>query len=475
MPQPTARERFFPLLRTSLAESTFVKLTLGKHRGRDTTLNNLFIRPVVLKTGPQLTFVYRHTTKDITKNLPYAEAIALVEKLTGSDFLDAHLFTTAQTAQLTTSDDGTARISIKLVKPAPPAATENTPATPITPAPITSAQPVPPPSTLSPQLSPPPSFASFVPSRDTSAPAPSAPSHDRPRDYLVPATAPWLRSLGVTNNRGQPLEAMAGKFRQINKFVELLSHLAVEAALIPAAKPLDAAFATQPPISDFHPSPFTPHSSAPISATPLRVADMGAGKGYLTFATAAFFGPRAEVLGIEARPELVELCNRLARENQLANLHFTPGTIADAPVAPLDILIALHACDTATDDALHHGIQSGAKLLVVSPCCQKELRPQLTAPPVLADALRHGIFQERQAEFVTDALRAQLLEWAGYKTKVFEFVSTEHTAKNLMIAAIKVRDCGTPTDATAEKIRAFAKFYGIHTHRLATHVGLALA
>jgi SAM-dependent methyltransferase len=470
MPQPTARERFFLLLRTSLAESSFVKLTLGKHRGRDTTLNNLFIRPVVLKTGPQLTFVYRHATKDITKNLPYAEAIALVEKLTGSDFLDAHLFTTVQTAQLTTSDEGTARISIKLVKPAPPTAVENAPATQTAPAPAPPDASLPAPSPLASRPSPSPATSPLA--------LGTSPSHDRPRDYLVPATAPWLRSLGVTNNRGQPLEAMAGKFRQINKFVELLSHLATEAALIPATKPLDRAFATQPPSSDFHPSPFTLHSPSPLASRPsprLRIADMGSGKGYLTFATAAFFGPRAEVLGIETRPELVELCNRLARENQLANLHFTPGTIADAPVAPLDILIALHACDTATDDALHHGIQSGAKLLVVSPCCQKELRPQLTAPAVLADALRHGIFQERQAEFVTDALRAQLLEWAGYKTKVFEFISTEHTAKNLMIAAIKVRDCGTPTDATAEKIRAFAKFYGIHTHRLATHVGLALA
>jgi SAM-dependent methyltransferase len=464
MPQPTARERFFLLLRTSLAESTFVKLTLGKHRGRDTTLNNLFIRPVVLKTGPQLTFVYRHATKDITKNFPYGEAIALVEKLTGSDFLDAHLFTTAQTAQLTTSDDGTARISIKLTKPAPAPATEIPSATPAAPTPTTAA-PSPAPTATPPP--PPSSAAPLASSRDASVSA--APSHDRPRDYLVPATAPWLRSLGVTNNRAQPLEAMAGKFRQINKFVELLSHLATEAGLLPAAKPLDTALATLSAPATPPPSPLAPRPS-PI----LRIADMGSGKGYLTFATAAFFGPRAEILGIETRPELVELCNRLARENALTTLRFTSGTIADAPLKKLDILIALHACDTATDDALHRGINAGAKLLVVSPCCQKELRPQLTAPAVLADALRHGIFQERHAEFVTDALRAQLLEWAGYKTKVFEFISTEHTAKNLMIAAIKVRSPGTPTDPTAEKIRAFAHFYGIRHHQLATHLGFAL-
>ena len=93
---------------------------------------------------------------------------------------------------------------------------------------------------------------------------------------------------------------------------------------------------------------------------------------------------------------------------------------------------------------------------------------------MLFRSLRHGIFQERQAEFVTDALRAQLLEWAGYKTKVFEFVSTEHTAKNLMISAIRARPPGTPDDATAQRIRAFAAFYGIRTQRLAQHLGFPL-
>ena len=155
--------------------------------------------------------------------------------------------------------------------------------------------------------------------------------------------------------------------------------------------------------------------------------------------------------------ELIEIANR---EPEIVN--------------PPDVLIAIHACDTATDDALAKGIATGAKLLVVAPCCQKELRPQLTAPPVLADALRHGIFQERTAEFVTDALRSMLLEWAGYKTKVFEFISTEHTAKNLMIAAIESHPAGTPDDVRADDIRAFAAFYGIRTHALARHFNFPL-
>jgi len=205
---------------------------------------------------------------------------------------------------------------------------------------------------------------------------------------------------------------------------------------------------------------------------------MGSGKGYLTFAVAALLGDRATVTGIEARPELVDLCNRIARESHVRNLSFVSGRIGEtnAPSAenPLDVLIALHACDTATDDALAEGIAAGAALLVVAPCCQKEIRDQLAAPPVLADALRHGIFQERQAEFATDALRAQLLDWAGYKTKVFEFIATEHTAKNLLIVGQRARAAGTPDGPQAARVRDFARFYGIHTHRLATHLGFPL-
>ena len=419
MSQPTALDRFLPLLRSALTDGTLVKLTLGKPAPTlartDPTLQNVFVRPVALKTGPSLTFVWRHATRDVTKNHSPAEALALIEAALGRDFLDAHLFTVTHTAQFETQADGTARLRVK--------------SNPVSPS-------------------------------GASAPL-SPPSHNAPKHHLIPADAPWLDSLGVTNNRGQPRDGMADKFRQIQKFAELLSHLVTEA------------FPTTP-------SPAAASSDAPLSAPSaqlpaLRVVDMGSGKGYLTFAVAALLGERAHVSGIDARPELVTLCNRVAAQHGLASrLAFHSGAIADTPLAACDLLIALHACDTATDDALARGLAAQARLLVVSPCCQKELRPQLTAPPVLADALRHGIFQERQSEFVTDALRAQLLEWAGYKTKVFEFVSTEHTAKNLMISAIRTRPPGTLDDATAHRIRAFAAFYGIRTQRLAQHLGFPL-
>ena len=404
MPQPSARDRFVEILRAAVSEGTLAKLTLGKHRGADATLKNLFVRPVTLKSGPHLAFVWRHVTRDITKNHPPARALPLIEPLIGGDFLDAHLFTRTQTAQFESKPDGTARLKVG-------------------------------------------TNAAFV-SGPTSSTAAENIGHDRLKSHLIPSTAPWLRDLGVTNDRAQPREGMADKFRQIQKFAELVSHL------------LDEAFPAAP-------------SNETLAR--LRIIDMGSGKGYLTFALAEVFGARATVRGVEARQELVDLCNHVARERGMAPmLTFTAGTIADTPLDACDVLIALHACDTATDDALARGIAAGAKLLVVAPCCQKELRRQLVAPPVLAGALRHGIFQERQAEFVTDALRAQLLEWAGYRTKVFEFISTEHTAKNLMIAAIKESASPERSASLAHRTREFAQFYGIEQQHLARALGFEL-
>ncbi len=275
------------------------------------------------------------------------------------------------------------------------------------------------------------------------APPPLSGGHDREKAHLIPADTPWLHALGVTNEHGRPREGQAAKFRQINKFVELLVPLLAEAGL--------------------------------DGDGPLTVTDMGCGKGYLTFAAATLLGARASVRGIESRPELVALCNEVAQQHGLsARLVFTAGAISENPLPATDVLIALHACDTATDDALAQGIAGAAKLILVAPCCHKEIRGQLTAPPVLKDALRHGIFQERQAEFVTDALRAALLEWAGYDTKVFEFISTEHTAKNLMIAAVKARPRGHSADAAAERVRDLARAYGVRSQALARQLRFTL-
>ena len=280
-------------------------------------------------------------------------------------------------------------------------------------------------------------------SRPVFAVAP-APEHDqKKRPALAVEHAPFLRALGVTSATGEARPGMADKLRQIQRFVEILGHLTDDSPL--------------------------------AGRRELRVLDMGAGKGYLTFATAAFFRDRgvdADITGVEARAELVELTNRVARETGFARLHFERGAIGDfaGKNGAADLLIALHACDTATDDALHHGIRAGASLILAAPCCHQEIRAQLTPPPVLREVLRHGILAEREAEIVTDGIRALLLEIHGCKASVFEFIAPEHTGKNLMIAAHR-RAQPLPAEPLRERLRELLAFYGIREQRLAKLLG----
>jgi hypothetical protein len=178
-----------------------------------------------------------------------------------------------------------------------------------------------------------------------------------------------------------------------------------------------------------------------------------------------------EVTGVEARPELVELTNRVAREQGISGLNFVCGRIGEfTPPHPPDILIALHACDTATDDALAQGVRAGAALILAAPCCHQEVRTQMRPPVVLREVLRHGILAAREAEIVTDGLRALLLEMHGYRASVFEFISPEETSKNLMLSAQRRAQ---PVDAAPlrAQFRAVMEFHGLREQRLARLLG----
>jgi hypothetical protein len=278
------------------------------------------------------------------------------------------------------------------------------------------------------------------------------PEHDREkRAGLAVEKAGWLRALGVTNAAGEARPGMAPKLRQIQRFVELLGHLLDDSPLRARGSAGDGAGEGQK------------------AAPPLRVVDMGAGKGYLTFATAEFFRARgiaAEIIGVEARAELVELTNRVAREHGFATLRFEPGTIgAWQPAAPPEVLIALHACDTATDDALAQAVRGGASLILAAPCCHREVRAQLQPPPVLREVLRHGILAEREAELVTDGLRALVLEIHGYAAKVIEFISPEDTSKNLLLTAQRRTTLHDP-ELLRARLRELMDFYGLREQRL---------
>ena len=215
--------------------------------------------------------------------------------------------------------------------------------------------------------------------RDGSA----APAHDRAKPRALPLDLPFWVDLGIADERHRLVPSMARKWKQIDKFLEVLEH-ALDDAGLTAADP------------------------------PPRVVDFGCGKGYLTFAVHEYlrrrFGGAPEVTGVELRADLVALCNAAAARAHCEGLRFVQGDLRSFVPEAVDVMIALHACDTATDHALDLGLRAGARILVASPCCHKELRPQLTSPKPLAPLLRHGIHLGQEAEMLTDGLRALALE-----------------------------------------------------------------
>jgi SAM-dependent methyltransferase len=261
--------------------------------------------------------------------------------------------------------------------------------------------------------------------------------HNRAKQYAVAPDRPYLTALGVSLADGTVKPSMYAKYRQICHFIEIIEDLI-------RASPLSA-------------------------ADTLSVVDIGSGKGYLTIALYDFLtarlGKRASVTGIEVRPDMVALCSGIAAKLNMAGLKFQAVEAAKAETPAADITIALHACDTATDDAIAQGIAAQSVLIVCAPCCQHEVAPQLSAGHAgLAGALRFGLFKQRQADLVTDAARCLLLEASGYKVKVIEFVSTEHTAKNVMIAA--TRSSSVDRDAARLQYAALKQLYGFKTQHL---------
>jgi SAM-dependent methyltransferase len=233
-------------------------------------------------------------------------------------------------------------------------------------------------------------------------------AHDRVKRYPIPADPSdrFLQAIGIMGASGRLRAAMQGKFRQINEFIRLMAE-----ALAPAE---------------------------PASDT-LELVDLGCGKAYLTFAAFHYLnhlrGLPARVTGVDIDEQIIESCIALRDSLGWEALDFHTARIAEfTPARPPDLVLSLHACDTATDEAIAQGILWGSRVILAAPCCQHELHDKLRAP-VLRPLLRHGILKERTADILTDALRALVLRIMGYRTDVVQFVDPEHTAKNLMIRA----------------------------------------
>jgi len=263
--------------------------------------------------------------------------------------------------------------------------------------------------------------------------------HNREKNRFLDLGRPFLADLGVTNHKHELIPAMSRKWKQINKFIEVFSH-----ALTSSPLALDK---------------------------PVRVSDFGSGKGYLTFAIHDYLRNTLQaegvVTGVELREDMVKLCNEAAARLEHPGLSFQHGDVRSVAPSAVDVMIALHACDIATDYAIHMGIRSGASIIMCSPCCHKQIRLQIQSPALLKPMLQYGLHLGQQAEMVTDSLRALFLEACGYETKVFEFISLDHTNKNKMILAVKRAEPVQPAELLA-KIEELKAFYHITEHCLET-------
>lgn len=260
--------------------------------------------------------------------------------------------------------------------------------------------------------------------------------HNREKQRYVQQHSSFLKHLGITDEKGQIIPSMARKWKQINKFIEIFSN---------AYEQIDA------------------------SQQELNIVDFGSGKGYLTFALYDYLLAQHKtplITGVELRSNLVEFCQNVANQVGFNHLDFFEGDVRSYQPAKLDVMIALHACDIATDFAIHTGIRLNASMIMCAPCCHKELRPQLHSPEVLQPMLQFGIHAGQQAEMLTDTLRALLLKAYGYETKVFEFVALEHTSKNKMILATKRKDIQQPDPKIMQQIQALKAMYGIEKQSL---------
>jgi len=381
----------------SFSQDSLQRLVLSKYKGSEVDLNRITIRPVQIKDQQLLSFLYEYRTNHITKNVTLAETIEQLQLWLGMDFHNAHMITDEWETQLSLSKKGKWLVNKNRNKN---------------------------------------NRNSKVNSAEQTHTHLEL-AHDRNKLRYVEQNCPYLHELGITDANAQIIPAMSRKWKQINKFIEVLSTAIQQTGL------------------DKH--------------NQLHIADFGSGKAYLTFAVHDYvnknLGMNAQVTGVELRQNLVDLCNQTAKKLSLEGIKFEQGDVQHFAAQDINIMIALHACDTATDYALNMGIRTGADIIMCSPCCHKQIRPQLKSPPLLAPLLQYGIHLSQEAEMITDSLRALLLEAQGYDTKVFEFISLEHTSKNKMILAQK-RKATRDSSEILKQIADIKSFYGIQEHCL---------
>jgi hypothetical protein len=364
--------------------SHFVKATLSVPKIE--AIKTILIKKTIVKKQEHIQFVYRYPTKDITKNYDFKSfKIELERILTHKEFEIGNFF-------FETKD-----VILKWKK-----------------------------------------GVWLLKNVKASMKKPETISHDHIKNRFVEEQADYLKLLGITNHEGQIFAASQDKFKQIHRFVEILS-------------PIFEKWSDQ---------------------KKLHIADMGCGKGYLTFALYDYLTNKKQLNtimeGVEIRSELVQICNQYAEKVGFKNLKFIKNTIQSYENPSINAIIALHACNTATCDAIFKGIKQDVDFIIVAPCCHQQVRKDIiieNADNSLQEIMKYGIFAERHAEILTDLIRIKILNAFGYQCKAIEFISDFHTHKNVMIIAQKHKKHVDKSIIYSE-IEALMHQYGLKRHYL---------
>ena len=258
-------------------------------------------------------------------------------------------------------------------------------------------------------------------------------AHNRVKQYILKegVPVPFLIDLGVMNGQGKIVHARYDKFRQINRFLEFIEDI-------------------------------LPRLSREREVT---ILDFGCGKSYLTFAMYYYLhelkGLTLEVTGLDLKKDVIVHCNELAKKYHYEGLSFLHGDIADyTGTDSADMVVTLHACDTATDYALYKAMKWHAGVILSVPCCQHELNSKISSE-LLEPVLKYGILKERMSALITDGIRANLLESKGYSTQILEFIDMEHTPKNLLIRALhRKKPSAKKKEKASKEVNAFCEQFG---------------
>ncbi len=370
-------------LENAVRQRSLTSLVLSRPRSRQGSARKISVSPVMVRGELVYQFASRFEREETHENIAAENVSTKVFELIGSQYRDCHLMTTDTDYQLRTNKKGRVRLS----------------------------------------------------QSKSSRPAVTVTDHDRRKHHLIPDGQPcaFLEAIGVMTSDGRVKASRQKKFRQINRYLELVEHII----------------------------PNLPSDGR------INVVDFGCGKSYLTFALhhllTQIHGREVSIVGLDRKTDVLAECQQIAERLGLKGLRFEEGDIAAFDTTePVHLAVSLHACDTATDDAIAQAVRWKSDVILAVPCCQHELARKV-ASDWLPGMQQFGILQERLATLLTDSLRAQALETVGYRTQVVEFIDMEHTAKNVLIRAVRRDQSTAKQQAAFEQYRQLKQSAGLET------------